>query len=78
MSILKDKGKESYSLTRIEAVIVSSILSIGFGILCFKGRTTWEVFIAYPFGVIISLSPQLFLRMIKSLKETIIAWKNGE
>lgn len=78
MNILKDKDKDAYSLTRIEAVVVSSILSIGFGVLCYKGRASWEVFIAYPFGVMVALAPQLFLRMIKELKDTIIAWKGGE
>ena len=77
MKILKDKDKDSYSLTRIEAVVVVFILSVGFVLLCYKGRATWEVFIAFPFGTSVALAPQLFLRLLKEMKETIIAWKGG-
>lgn len=73
----KTYNSTSLSLTRTTAITTSLILSAGFMLLAWKGKATWEIFIAYPFGVALTLAPQLFLRLMDSLKETIKAWKGG-
>ena len=73
----KTDNSTSLSLTRTTAIATSLILSAGFMLLAWKGRATWEIFLAYPAGIALTLAPQLFLRLIDGLKETIKAWKGG-
>lgn len=63
------------SLTRFVASATWLILSIGFILLSYKGRASWETFLAYPAGSAIAFAPQLFLRLMDKMKELITAYR---
>ena len=63
------------SLTRFVASATFVVLSIGFIVLSYKGRTTWQTFLSYPAGVAIAFAPQLFLRLMDKMKDLIKAYK---
>lgn len=73
----KTGNSETLSLTRTTAIATTVILATGFLLLSWKGKASWEVFVAFPMGVSLTLAPQLFLRLIDNLKEAIKAWKGG-
>lgn len=75
--LYKDKvvDNESLSLSRSVAIATFIVLSLGFMINAYKKIIPYEVYIAYPLGVTISFVPQLFLRMMKELKDVIATWK---
>ena len=75
-----DKGDadNKLSLSRSVAVATFLILSGGFILTAWK-RASYEVFMAYPAGVMIVFVPQLVIRFVNKLGSIIKAWKsNGE
>ncbi|MFA5753038.1 MAG: hypothetical protein WC910_08220 [Bacteroidales bacterium] len=76
--LLYDKTDDhnSLSLTRTVAVVTFIVLSGGFILTAWK-RASWEVFCAYPAGVMIVFVPQLFLRLVNKLEGVIKVWKGG-
>ncbi len=76
--LLFDKdGNDKLSLSRCTASLTFLILSAGFLLTSWK-RAAWEVFMAYPAGVMIVFVPQLFLRMVNKLETIIKARYGGE
>ena len=72
----KTDDHNSLSLTRTVAVVTFIVLSVGFMLTAWK-RASWEVFCAYPAGVMIVFVPQLFLRLVNKMEGVIKAWKGG-
>ena len=72
----KDEKENKLSLTRSISVATFLILSGGFILTSWK-RASYEVFMAYPAGVMIVFVPQIFLRMVNKLESIIKAWKGG-
>lgn len=74
--LLQDKGEKSLSLSRTIALVTFSILSGGFALACFK-KPSYEMFMAYPAGVMIVFVPQLVIRLVNKLETIIKAWKGN-
>lgn len=76
--LLYDKGDadNKLSLSRSVAVATFLILSGGFILTAWK-RASYEVFMAYPAGVMIVFVPQLVIRFVNKLEGIIKAWKGG-
>ena len=72
----KDEKESKLSLTRSISVATFLILSGGVILTSWK-RASYEVFMAYPAGVMIVFVPQIFLRMVNKLESIIKAWKGG-
>ena len=73
-----DKGEpdNKFSLSRSVAVATFLILSGGFILTAWK-RASYEVFMAYPAGVMIVFVPQLVIRFVNKLEGIVKAWKGG-
>ena len=72
LDLITDKtlgSPDSLSLSRSVALLTFIVLSLGFGINAIRYPISWEVYIAYPIGVIAAFAPQLFLRLIDSIKD---------
>jgi hypothetical protein len=74
--LVQDKGENSLSLTRCVAVATFLILSGGFILTSWK-RASYEVFVAYPIGVMVIFVPALVVRFMGQLENVIKAWKSG-
>ncbi|MEN6317252.1 MAG: hypothetical protein ABFD82_00640 [Syntrophaceae bacterium] len=75
--LIRDKGEQSLSLSRVVAMATFSILSGGFILTSWK-KASYEVFIAYPIGVMIVFVPALVVRFMNKLESIIKAWKGSE
>lgn len=74
--LVHDKGEKSLSLSRTIALVTFLILSGGFILTSWK-RASYEVFVAYPIGVMIVFIPALVVRMINQLEGIVRAWKGN-
>jgi hypothetical protein len=74
--LITDKGENTLSLSRSVALMTFFILSGGFILTAWK-RASYEVFVAYPIGVMIVFVPQLVVRFMNKLEGIVKAWKGG-
>jgi hypothetical protein len=74
--LITDKGENTLSLSRSVALMTFFILSGGFILTAWK-RASYEVFVAYPIGVMVVFVPQLVVRFMSKLEGIVKAWKGG-
>lgn len=64
------------SLSRTIILVTFVVLSIGFGLGCWK-RMSWELLLAYPTGVMITFIPRVVIKFVMELKPLIQAWRGN-
>jgi len=74
--LVTDKGENTLSLSRSIALMTFFILSGGFILTAWK-RASYEVFVAYPIGVMVVFVPQLVVRFMNKLEGIVKAWKGS-
>lgn len=74
--LITDKGENTLSLSRSVALMTFFTLSGGFILTAWK-RASYEVFVAYPIGVMVVFVPQLVVRFMNKLEGIVKAWKSG-
>lgn len=74
--LVHDKGDKTLSLSRTIALLTFFILSAGFILTSWK-KASYEVFVAYPIGVMIVFIPALVVRFMNQLEGIIKAWRGS-
>lgn len=73
---IKDKGKDTLSLSRTIQVVGTIVLCAGFMLGCW-GRISYESFISFPIGIMILNVPNLVMHFLGKAESIIKAWKGG-
>lgn len=68
LMIQKERATGRNSLKRIAFIIGGIALTIGFGFMGYKGKLTYQMFYAYPIGLVLLYAPQLAVTLLKIWK----------